>query len=341
MPQTRLESPFPFDISVPMVFMTINVHLTNSCFLSWLAAAEKNSNDGANSLSPWGVWFPFTDLALQAEVQLNINCINCSTAHLSWESLFAPDYAKNRSCLVLSQARGFSFPLAANFLIWLILPCGCLCTTSQQLLQTWSTLACRGLLCSVDRAGVRRLLLETSPVPPPGHSLGRDAEQSQEACQGVFSQRNQVLHYLNWTISPLPDWPLRVTNEVENSFSEAIWLTHLCSQVAEWGLLWPLPLSLLSQHTLRSVIPCCCSCLLADFGLSGHLWVSWLHGNSPCSQQTGLCFQLWGFPVWLDAVCSMCRCCLKSSSISTTSCISTALKKLLDDSSFFIWCFLL
>lgn len=157
MPQTRLESPFPFDISVLMGFIAINVHLASSCFLSWLAAVEKNSNDGANSPSPWGVWFPFTDLALQVEVQLNINCINCSTAHLSWESLFAPDYAKNRSCLVLSQARGFSFPLAANFLIWLFLPHGCLLTTSQQLLQTWSTLVCCRLLCSKDRAGVHRL----------------------------------------------------------------------------------------------------------------------------------------------------------------------------------------
>lgn len=249
MPQTRLASPFPFDVSVLMGFMTINVYLASSCFLSWLAAAEKNSNDGANSPSPWAVWFPFTDLALQAEVQLNINCINCSTAHLSWESLFAPDYAKNRSCLVLSQTRGFSSPIVANFLIWLFLPHGCLCTTSQQLLQTWSTLVCHGLLCSTVRAVCTGCLLETSPVPPPGHSLGWDAEQNQEACQGVFSQRNQVLHYLNWTISPLPDWPLRVTNEVENSFTGAIWLTPLCSQVAEWGLLWPLPLSLLSQHT--------------------------------------------------------------------------------------------
>lgn len=104
--------------------------------------------------------------------------------------------------------------------------------------------------CSAARTGLActGCLLETS-IPPPGHSLGWDAEQSQEACQAVFSQRNQVLHYLNWTISPLPDWPLRVTNEVENSFTEDIWLTHLCSQVAEWGLLWPLPLSLLSQHT--------------------------------------------------------------------------------------------
>lgn len=177
-------------------------------------------------------------------------CVSCSTARLSWESLFAPDYAKNRSCLVLSQARGFSFPLAANLLIWLSLPHGCLCTTSQQFLQTWSAqLSVVG--CSVARTGLASTgcLLETSPVPPPGHSLWWDAKQSQEACQGVFSQRNQVLHYLNWTISPLPDWPLRVTNEVENSFTEAVWLTHLCSQVAEWGLLWPLPLSLLSQHT--------------------------------------------------------------------------------------------
>lgn len=76
------------------------------------------------------------------------------------------------------------------------------------------------------------------------------------------------------------------------------------------------PFIAFSTHFLRSVIPCCCSCLLAGFGLSGHLGVSWLHGNPPHSQQTGLCFQLWGYSVWLDTVCSMCRCCLKSSYIS-------------------------
>lgn len=200
--------------------------------------------------------------------------LTCSTAHLSWESLFAPDYAKNRSRLVLSQARGFSFPLAAYSLIWLLLPDGCLSATSQQLLQTWSVRS-SVVGCSVARTELACAgwLLETSPVPLPSHLLGWDAEQSQAACQGVFPQRN-LLRYLNWTISPLPDWPLRVTNGVENSFTEVIWLTHLCSQVAEWGLLWPLPLSLLSQQFLRSVIPCCYSCLLAGFGLSRHLWVS-------------------------------------------------------------------
>ena len=177
-------------------------------------------------------------------------CLSCSTAHLSWESLFAPDYAKKRSRLVLNQARGFSFPLDAISLIWLFLPDGCLHATSQQLLQTWSAWS-SVVGCSVARRELAYLgwLLETSPVPLPSYSLGWDAEESQEACQGVFPQRNQVLHYLNWTISPLPDWPLRVTNGAENNFTEVIWLTHLCSQVAEWGLLWPLPLALLSQHS--------------------------------------------------------------------------------------------
>jgi len=177
-------------------------------------------------------------------------CISYSTAHLSWESLFAPDYAKNRSCLVLSQAKGFSFPLAANSLIWLFLPDGCLQATSQQLLQTWSSWL-SVVSCSIARMELAYMdwLLETSPIPLPSHSLGWDAEQSQETCQGVFPQRNQFLHYLNWTISPLPHWPLRVTNGVENSFTEVIWLTQLYSQVAEWGLLWPMPLSLLSQHS--------------------------------------------------------------------------------------------
>lgn len=172
--------------------------------------------------------------------------ISCSTTHLSCESLFATDYAKNRSHLVLSQARGFSLPLAASSLIWLILPDGCLCATSQHLLQSWSVLL-SVMDCSVEQIELACMgwLLETSL----NHLFGWDAEQRQGICQGVFPQRNKVLRYLNWTISSFSNWPLRVTNGVENSFTEVIWLTNLCSQVAEWGLLWPLPLSLPFQHS--------------------------------------------------------------------------------------------
>lgn len=260
-------------------------------------------------------------------------CINCSTAHLSWESLFAPDYAKSRSRLVLSQAKGFSFPLVAHSLIWLFLPDGCLRATSQQLRQTWTAwLSVVG--CSVARTELAGWLLESSPIPLPSHSLGWDAEQSQEACQGVFPQRNQGLHYLNWTISPLPDWPLRVINEVENGFTEVFWLTHLCSQVVEWGLLWPLPLS---QHSFWALIPCCCSCLLAGLGLSRHLWVSLAPWKSFSLRPDRSPLPAMGLP-------SLARHCVavtpKAVLFPPASHLST-IKTLLNASSFFIPCLLL